>query len=116
MLSDPQTTLARFHHAADDAFDHRRCWLFDGMAAAYDANAARLAIYCDDPMLLSDVAIPDKVARAGKANSLASHALKRITGFDINWAICAIPAPPGGPRLSLISRLMRRSAGWPRRS
>ena len=91
LLSDPEVALARYRVAHDDSFDAAPGWLYDGLAKAFDAGAARLAIVGDDPMLLSgqDAA---KVARASKAQSMAYRpALDRIAGFDVNWSIVAYP-------------------------
>ena len=91
ILSDGAITQARFAEAPEDSFDRAPGWLYDGMAKAFDANTARLAVVGDDPMLLS-AADPERVARANRANSAAYQpALKRISGFDINWAIVAWP-------------------------
>ena len=93
LYADDVATLARFRHAPDEAFDRATGWLFDGMAAAFGAGAARLAIAGDDPMLLS-AQDPDKVARANRARSQAYlPALKRIVGFDINWSIVSAATP-----------------------
>ncbi|WP_334194729.1 aminopeptidase [Pararhodobacter sp.] len=91
ILSDDGVTLARYHHARDEAFDAAAGWLYDGMAAAYDKGAARLAIAGGDPMLLSGED-PDKVGRANRAMSMAySSARDRITRFATNWTIVAWP-------------------------
>src|SRR5436305_14886333 len=34
LYADEATTLARFQHAPDEAFDYAPAWLFEGMAAA----------------------------------------------------------------------------------
>ncbi|WP_075290967.1 aminopeptidase [Pararhizobium arenae] len=91
--SDEETTLARYEYAPDDSFDRASGWLYDGMAKAYDANAARLAISGDNPMMLA-AQDPAKVARANKANSIAyKPALEKISNFDINWNIISYPNP-----------------------
>jgi aminopeptidase len=93
LFSDEQVTLARYQYGQDHSFDRAPGWLFDGMGAAFDANTARMAVVGDDPMLLS-AQDPDKVSRASKAQSMAYRpALSRITGFDINWSLCAYPHP-----------------------
>ncbi|MFD2250950.1 aminopeptidase [Pseudochelatococcus lubricantis] len=90
-FSDEELTLARYRFAADPGFDRAAGWLYEGMAKAFSANTARLAIVGDDPMLLSNED-PVKVARASKANSVAYQpALEKIAGFDINWNIVAYP-------------------------
>lgn len=91
ILSDEAITLARFENAHDDSFDRAPNWLYNGMAEAYAGNAARMAIVGDNPMLLA-AQDPAKVARAGKANSIAyKPALEHISNFAINWNICAYP-------------------------
>jgi aminopeptidase len=92
-FADEEVTLARYRHAADESFDRAAGWLYEGMAKAFDGNAARLAIAGDNPMLLSEQD-PDKVSRANRANSAAyKPALEKITGFDINWNIVSYPNP-----------------------
>ncbi len=91
IFSDEQITLARYRFAPDLSFDRAPGWLYEGVGKAFAANAARLAIVGDDPMLLADED-PAKVARANRANSIAYQpALEKITGFDINWNLVAYP-------------------------
>jgi aminopeptidase len=93
ILSDEAITLLRYRFGPDEGFDRAASWLYDGMAKAFDANTARLAIVADNPMLLSGED-PARVARANKANSIAyKPALERIVNFDINWNIIAYPSP-----------------------
>ena len=91
LFSDPAVTLMRYRYAGPDSFDRATQWLFDGMAQAFDANTARLAVVGEDPMLLSQQS-PENVGRANKALSSASSAVReRITRFDVNWNIIAWP-------------------------
>ena len=91
LLSDEAITLARYRYAADESFDKAPSWLHEGVAKAFSANTARLAVVGEDPMLLAEQD-PAKVARASKANSVAYQpALEKIAGFDINWNILAYP-------------------------
>ncbi len=93
LLSDERPTLARFQHAPDAAFDYAPAWMFEGMATAYRAGAARLAIGGDNPALLAGQD-PDKVSRANRARSVAYRpALELITNFDINWSIVSYATP-----------------------
>jgi aminopeptidase len=93
LLSDEQITLSRYRFASDESFDRAPTWLFEGVAKAFAANTARLAIVGENPMLLSGED-PAKVSRASKANSIAYQpALEKIAGFDINWNIVAYPGP-----------------------
>lgn len=93
ILSDDAVTLALYEHGHDASFDKAPNWLYDAMGTAFGANGARLAIKGDDPMLLAHQD-PAKVARQGKANSIASKpASRRITNFDINWNVTAYPGP-----------------------
>ena len=93
IFSDEEITLNRYRHAQDASFDKAPAWLFEGMAKAFEGNAARLAISGDNPMMLS-AQDPAKVARANRATSMAYRpALEKITGFDINWNIVSYPNP-----------------------
>ncbi|WP_237152784.1 aminopeptidase [Oryzibacter oryziterrae] len=93
ILSDDAMTLARFAHAPDDSFDKAAGWLYEGMAKAYNAGAARLAISGANPMLLSSQD-PEKVSRANKAQSAAyKPAMMPIVNFDINWSIVSAATP-----------------------
>src|SRR6185312_7498750 len=92
-LSDEEITLARYRYGHNESFDRAAGWLYEGMAKAFSANTARLAIVGDNPMLLSGED-PAKVARASKANSIAYQpALEKIVNFDTNWNIIAYPSP-----------------------
>src|SRR5437667_9893396 len=91
-LSDEEITLSRYRYGHNDGFDRAAGWLYEGMAKAFTANTARLAIVGDNPMLLSGED-PAKVARASKANSIAYQpALEKIVNFDTNWNIIAYPS------------------------
>jgi aminopeptidase len=91
LLSDEEITLARYKYGHDASFDRAASWLYEGVAKAFDANTARLAIVGDNPMLLAEQDSA-KVSRANKANSMAYQpALEKIAGFDINWNIIAYP-------------------------
>lgn len=92
MLADEEITLARYRYAPDASFDKAPGWLYEGVAKAFSANTARLAVVGDNPMLLANED-PAKVGRASKANSVAYQpALEKIAGFDINWNILAYPS------------------------
>jgi aminopeptidase len=93
LLSDDQAALLRYRLAPEDSFDTAAGWLYDGMAAAFRAGAARLAIVGEDPNLLSGED-PSKVARANHARSIAYRpALELITDTAINWTIVAAATP-----------------------
>ncbi|SMY06434.1 aminopeptidase [Flavimaricola marinus] len=93
ILSDDAVTLALYEHGHDASFDKAPNWLYEAMGKAFGENVARLAIKGDNPMLLASQD-PAKVARQGKANSIASKpASARITNFDINWNVTAYPSP-----------------------
>ncbi|WP_454621592.1 aminopeptidase [Bradyrhizobium cenepequi] len=92
ILSDEEVTLARYRFGYNESFDRAANWLYEGMAKAFSANTARLAVVGDNPMLLSGED-PTKVARASKANSVAYQpALEKIVNFDVNWNIIAYPS------------------------
>lgn len=91
IFSDGEITRARYEHGADAGFDKAPAWLFEGMGAAFKSGAARMAITGDDPMLLAEQD-PEKVARVGKATSIAAKpAMGPIVGFEVNWNIVAYP-------------------------
>jgi len=99
ILADEEIALARYRFAPDASFDRAPGWLYDGVAKAFAANTARLAIVGEDPMLLAQED-PAKVARASKANSIAYQpALEKIAGFDINWNIVAYPTESWAKRV-----------------
>jgi aminopeptidase len=87
LLTDDEATLARYRFAPPQSFDRAAGWLYDGMAAAYQAGTARLAITDANPALLSNED-PEKVGRANRAHSKAYRpALELITRHAINWTI-----------------------------
>ena len=91
LLSDEVVNRARYRFGTDESFDAAPGWLYEGMAKAYENNAARLHIAADNPMALSEED-PAKIGRAAKANAAAYQpALKKIAGFEINWSIAAYP-------------------------
>lgn len=93
MYSDEEATLLRYRHGRDEGFDTAAAWLYEGMASAYKAGAARLAIVGEDPSLLANED-PDKVSRANRARSKAyMPALNLIAGFDTNWTIVSAATP-----------------------
>src|SRR5579872_4335493 len=99
IFSDEEITLSRFRFAGDESFDRAATWLYEGVAKAFAANTARLAIVGENPMLLAQED-PAKVARANKANSIAYQpALEKIAGFDINWNIVAYPTASWAKRV-----------------
>lgn len=112
LFTDEQATLMRFTHGRGDGFDRAPAWLFEGMAAAFRGNAARLAIMGEDPSLLAR-ADSDKVARANRARSRAyKPALELISNFAINWTIVAAATPawaravfPNEPEDAALARL-----------
>ncbi|QUS36240.1 aminopeptidase [Falsirhodobacter algicola] len=93
LFSDEEVTLARYAHAREESFDRAADWLYRGMAEAFGANTARLAVSGENPALLAGQD-PAKVSRAGRAQSRAyKPALEKISGFDINWNIVSYPNP-----------------------
>ena len=93
LFADDDATLARYQYAPEESFDRAAGWLQDGLAAAYKAGSARLAITGANPALLAgqDTA---KVSRANVAFSKASRpALELITRHEINWTIVASATP-----------------------
>lgn len=94
LYSDEQTSLMRFRHGAETAFDAAPGWLFNGMAEAFrDGSTARLAIIGEDPSLLSKED-PEHVSRANRARSRAyKPVIEQITGFATNWCVVSAATP-----------------------
>ena len=93
ILNDDAMTMARFRHGSSASFDAAPAWLYEGMASAYRAGAARLAIAGENPTLLAGVD-GDKVARSNRARAKAYRpALAPISNFAINWTIVAAATP-----------------------
>ena len=94
LYSDEQTSLMRFRHGAETAFDAAPGWLFNGMAEAFrDGSTARLAIIGEDPSLLSKED-PEHVSRANRARSKAyKPVIEQITGFATNWCVVSAATP-----------------------
>ena len=91
IFSDEDITLARYRYGSDASFDKAAGWLFEGVAKAFDANTARLAISGDNPMMLAGQDT-DKVARANRATAKAyKPAQAKIVSFEINWSIVPYP-------------------------
>ncbi|WP_459697355.1 aminopeptidase [Acidisoma sp. C75] len=109
--ADEDATLARFEEAAPESFDTAPAWLFEGMAKAYGAGAARLAISGENPALLAGQDA-EKVSRANRARSRAYQpALQHIVDFHINWSIVSFASPAWArmvfPDLSEADAVMR---------
>ena len=112
LFTDEPSTLLRFRYGAADTFDTAASWLYEGMAQAFRAGSARLAITGNDPALLSHED-PEKVSRANRAMSKAYRpALELITRHDINWTIVSNATPawaasvfPGLPQDEAVARL-----------
>ncbi len=93
LFTDDEATLSRYEHAPGESFDRAAVWLQDGLAAAYRAGSARLAITGANPALLAGQD-SGKVSRANVAFSKASRpALELITRHEINWTIVAAATP-----------------------
>jgi aminopeptidase len=93
LFSDDAAALLRFAFAPDVSFDTAPDWLYRGMAEAFRAGAARLAIVGDDPNLLAGQD-SQKVARANRARSVGYRpALELITNSAINWTLVASATP-----------------------
>ena len=92
ILSDEEVTLSRYRFAADESFDRAAGWLYDGVAKAFSEDTARLAIVDDNPILLSWRG-PNQVARANKANSVASSPALERSPASTNQHRTSSPIP-----------------------
>lgn len=100
LLNDEPTALLRYQYAPDSSFDKAPTWLHDGIAAAFRAGCARLAIAGGDPALLRGQDTK-KVSRANVALSKASRpAMEVITRHEINWTIVASATPAWAKAIS----------------
>lgn len=91
ILSDDLLQLSRYQYSSDDYLDRAPDWMFKAMGEAYNNNTARLAVVADNPLLLTGQD-PSRVARIGKAMSIASKpAMEPITQFATNWNIVSYP-------------------------
>jgi aminopeptidase len=100
LLSDEQAALLRYEHAPDANFDKAPAWLQEGLANAYRAGSARLAVTGSDPSLLKNQD-PKKVSRANVAMSKVSRpAMEIITRHEINWTIVASATPAWAKAIS----------------
>jgi aminopeptidase len=89
LYTDDEASLARFLHAPDASFDRAPEWLAGGIASAFRAGTARLALTGSNPALLAGQD-PAKVSRANIAASRANKpAMELITRHAINWSILA---------------------------
>lgn len=87
LYNDDAATLARYTHGSDTAIDTAPGWLYDAMAGAFSAGAARLAIAGTTPGLLAGQD-PARVARANTAQATAYRpTLEAITSGRTNWTI-----------------------------
>lgn len=94
LFADDELTLARYRFARDASFDYAPQWMAEGMATAFRAGAARMAITGANPALLAGQD-PGKISRANVAGSkVMKPAMELITRHEINWTIvaCATPA------------------------
>lgn len=99
LLSDDALTLLRYQHAPESSFDYAPKWLYDGVAIAFRAGAARMAIAGSDPALLAGQN-PEHIARANTAQSLVyKPAMELITRHEINWSIIAAATPAWAARV-----------------
>lgn len=93
LYQDDVATLTRYQNAPDAAFDFTPKWLADGIAEAFNSNAARLGITGANPALLKDQD-PGKISRANVAASKAMKpAMELVTRHTINWSILAGATP-----------------------
>ena len=112
LISDDEIALARYRSAPDESFDFAPQWFYDGIANAFRAGAARMAITGANPALLAGQN-PQKVSRANIAMSKAyKPAMELITRHDINWTIVAAATPawaelvfPGEPEELAMGKL-----------
>ncbi len=112
LLTDEQAALIRLRHGAEAGMDAAAGWLFDGLAAAHEHNAAALSITSADPALLAGQD-QGRVGRIAKAAAAAGkRRLDLITQFRVNWLVLPAASPgwaravfPGEPEAVAMGRL-----------
>jgi aminopeptidase len=107
-LSDEEITLSRYRYGHNESFDRAAGWLYEGMAKAFTANTARLAIVGDNPMLLSG---EDPVMWRAPARPIRSPISRRWRRSSISkptGTSSPIRARPGRSRFSPMFRRMWR--------
>jgi aminopeptidase len=112
LYADDESTLARYTHGTESAFDYAPGWLYEAMGSALRGGAARLAIAGATPGLLAGQN-PDHVARANKAASQAAKPfIDAITSGATNWNIVPFVTPgwarqvfPDLPEAQAVDRL-----------
>jgi len=84
---DPELTRVRFAAGSDEAIGYAPTWLYEGVANAHRAGAARLGIISNDPQLLADVPA-DRIRASSLAQSKASKPISEIVSdMAINWSL-----------------------------
>ncbi|GKY88075.1 aminopeptidase [Sinisalibacter aestuarii] len=93
LYADDASTLARYTHGTEAAFDYAPGWLYEAMGKALTNGAARLAIAGATPGLLAGQN-PDHVARVNTATSRAAKPfIDAITSGVTNWNIVPFVTP-----------------------
>jgi aminopeptidase len=93
LYADDASTLARYSHGTDAAFDYAPGWHFEAIAGALQNGAARLAIAGATPGLLAGQN-PDHVARVNTATSKAAKpVIDAVTSGVTNWNIVPFVTP-----------------------
>ncbi len=115
-LSDEEITLARYRYGHNESFDRAAGWLYEGMAKAFSANTARLAIVGDNPMLLSGEDPTRSRAPARPIRWPISRRWKRSSISKPTGTSSPIRARPGRSRSSPTFRRTSRWQSWRMRS
>src|SRR6184192_1895751 len=73
-LSDEEITLARYRHGHNESFDRAAGWLYEGMAKAFTANTARLAIVGDSDAAVGRGSDQGRARQQGQFDRLSAGA------------------------------------------
>lgn len=89
--SDEISTLIKFKHAPEEAFEEYPMWKAKGFEEMAKEGAAFLYISASNPDLLKDID-PERVAKANKTSSMALKTFREYTrSAKVSWAIVSIP-------------------------
>lgn len=99
LWKDAGLTQTRFREGSEGAIAYAPAWLYDGLARAHRANAARLGILSTDPQMLATFP-PSKVAASSNAQSKAAKEVSDlVSGFAINWCLIGAASPSWAQRV-----------------
>lgn len=90
---DAELLKVRYREGTDEAMEYGPKWLYDAVARAHRANAARLGILSADPNNLSGIP-PERIAKASRTHSILAKDISDLVSADaINWCLVGAASP-----------------------